>query len=74
MVDISNRSGRRLVPIPVEQVAIAAELTERLGPYRAALELRLGRAALLTVVGTGKASAGTAALLREAMARRGVQA
>ena len=76
MVDVSRPRIRphNTVRIPTEHVALVADLHRRFGPRSAAKQLRLGRAAMLTVLATGEASPGTAALLREALARRGTQA
>jgi hypothetical protein len=71
-VDIIHRGRPRAVRVPVEYIAVVAALQERVGPRQAAQELGLGRAALLGVVATGKALPGTVALLREALARRGI--
>jgi len=75
MVDIKpRRGGRNAIRLPIEHVAFAAELHQRLGPRGAAELLGLGRGALLNVIATGTGAPGTGALIREAIARKGKQA
>ena len=71
MVDVSRRKTRNVIRVPVEQIAIVAELKESLGPRQAAKELGFGRDALLGIIANGEASPGTLSLLREALRRRG---
>jgi hypothetical protein len=59
-----------VIRVPVEQIALVAELKERLGPREAARQLGFGRGAMLGIIANGEAAPGTVALLREALARR----
>ncbi|HEX3850350.1 MAG TPA: hypothetical protein VHW01_05250 [Polyangiaceae bacterium] len=74
MANVSRRPTRNVIRVPVEQIAIVAELKERLGPRQAAQQLGFGRDALLGIIANGEAAPGTVALLREALAKRGTQA
>jgi len=55
----------RLVPVPQDHRALAAELLARVGPRAAAEQIKIGRNALLGIVARGECMPGTAALLRE---------
>lgn len=74
MVNVNRRRTRNVIRIPVEQIAVVAELKERIGPRAAAQQLGFSRVALLGIIANGEAAPGTASLLREALARRGRQA
>jgi hypothetical protein len=72
MVEINRRAPRNVVRIPVEHIAFVAEIKERFGAREAAKQLGFGRGAMLGIIANGEASPGTLALLREALARRGM--
>lgn len=74
MVDVKRRGPRNVVRIPLEHVAFVAEMREQFGARQAEKQLGLGRGAQLGVIANGEGSPGTAAILREAVAKRGTQA
>ena len=71
MVNVKHRGARNVVRIPIEHIAFVAEMRERFGARQAEKKLGLGRGAQLGVIANGEGSPGTAAILREAAARRG---
>ena len=63
-------SDPRLVVVPDAHRAYVADVIRRRGIPGAARILRIGRTAMLGIVARGTCMAGTAALLREAIARK----
>lgn len=60
----------RLVSVPPEHRDFASSIVRELGPRGAAKHVGIGRTALLGIIGLGECMPGTAALLREAFARK----
>jgi hypothetical protein len=63
----------RMVRLPPDQQAYVTDILHRCGTPHAARILRLSKSTVARIVATGACLPGTAALVREALSRRGQQ-